>query len=99
VTIISDLRHDESRPAHFTVAAAAVKHQRRKRQSTESPKGSFRVGALNKLNFSIGSTIRIRGGSDSGLECTDEPTLDAERWQCGGLRPFKRTELSACFVP
>jgi hypothetical protein len=28
-----------------------------------------------------------------------EPTLDAERRQCGSFRPFKRTELSAYFVP
>jgi hypothetical protein len=28
-----------------------------------------------------------------------EPTVDAERLQCGSFRPFKRTELSAYIVP
>jgi hypothetical protein len=41
-----------------------------------------------------GPLCEAEGGANSG-----EPTLDAERRQCASFRPFKRTELSAYFVP
>ena len=47
----------------------------------------------------LGPGTCIRGGSESSLECGDEPAFDAERRQCGGFNPFKRTELSVYIVP
>ena len=51
------------------------------------------------VNVSLGSKIRIRAPSESGLHCGAKLTFDPERRQCGGFRAFKRSGLNSRFVP
>ena len=57
------------------------------------------MGISASAFVSLGLTIRIRDGSESGLQYAGEPTFRPERRQCDGERTYVRQPTNGNCVP